>query len=176
MKTASALLLRRPWAPAVAALQILFAAGGSAQAAGNIPQGLWVLNTARSRELAPGDQTLWVIKDDGESMVWVGVATDPQHRVRVNSWDGTYGGPPAPVVGSDMVSQITSSAPGTMHNAGEIKGLGKYHEDCVVSQAGKRMICHGEVASAKGVLTWKDDFDWMADSPRPTADAAGGRP
>jgi hypothetical protein len=133
---------------------------------GNIPEGMWHLNRARSVQLEPADQTLWVIKDDGKHLIWVLVSTDQQGEVRINSWSGAYGGEPAPVMGSPMRSQIVSRAPGTLHNSGEIAGLGSYSEDCEVMQRGRRFVCHGEVTTASGVRRWTDDFDWIAPSPR----------
>ena len=133
---------------------------------GVMPEGLWVLNQARSIELVPGKQTLWIVKDDGKNTVWVSVSTDDQGRARVSSFDAAYGGPPAPVTGSPMLSQVVSRAPGTLHNFGRIAGLGPYAEDCAVDPAQKHFTCDGEVTTSAGVRRWHDDFDWVGPSPQ----------
>ena len=133
---------------------------------GNVPEGLWVLNQARSIELMPGRQTLWIVKDDGRNMVWVSVATDDEGRVRVSSFDSAYGGPPAPVAGSPMTSQAVSYAPGTLHNFGQIAGLGAYVEDCAVDPSQKHFTCDGQVTTATGIRRWHDDFDWAGPTPQ----------
>jgi hypothetical protein len=142
------------------------AAGGTVTASGgNIPEGMWVLNRSHSVQLEPANQKLWIIKDDGKRLIWVLVSTDRQGQVRINSWSGAYGGEPTPVMGSPMRSQIVSHAPGTLHNFGEIAGLGPYSEDCEVTHHGRRFVCHGEVTTANGVRRWTDDFDWVAPGP-----------
>src|SRR4051812_23284431 len=70
------------------------------RSSGHIPEGLWVLNRARSEQLQPADQTLWIIKDDGRQLAWVLVSTDDQKRIQINSWNGTFDGPSVPVMGS----------------------------------------------------------------------------
>ncbi len=140
-------------------------ADAAAERHGNIPEGLWVLNQQRSKELTPGNQTLWMVKDDGKNVVWVSVLTDAQHRVRVSSWDGAYDGDAVAVVGSGMMAKVTSNSPGTIHNFGEIPGVGPYSEDCKVLAGGKNFVCDGQVVAADGVKRWHDDFDWVAPSP-----------
>jgi len=127
---------------------------------------MWVLNRSRSAQLEPADQTLWIIKDDGTQLIWVLVSTNERGEVRINSWSGVYGGAPVPVTGSEMRSQIVSHSPGTLHNFGEIAGLGLYSEDCAVMEHGRRFVCHGEVTTPEGVRRWTDDFDWVGPSPR----------
>ncbi len=135
------------------------------QSGGNIPLGFWVLNRERSTQLQPVNQTLWIVKDNGKFLVWVLVGTDESGMVRVNSWEGPYDGDPVPVNGTSMTTQITSPAPGMLHNFGQIKGVGPYSEDCQVMDSGKRFLCHGEVTTAGGVQQWTDDFDWVSAAP-----------
>jgi hypothetical protein len=150
---------------ATAAPGLAVAAEPSAQAhRGVIPEGMWVLNQTRSQTLAPGKQTLWIVKDNGEHVVWVSVNTDPQGMVRVISWDGAYGGPPSPVVGTPMVTQLAAPAPGKLHNFGQITGMGPYSEDCDVGP--KLFVCKGQVMTPEGVRRWTDDFDWVGPSPQ----------
>ena len=133
---------------------------------GNMREGLWVLNQARSKELSPGDQTLWIIKDDGKQLVWVSVIKDAQGRVKVSSFDGPYNGDAVAVVGTGMMSRLSSTSPGTIHNEGEIPGVGAYREDCTVRGEGKRFTCEGQVKAKDGVHPWHDDFDWVSPSPQ----------
>lgn len=138
----------------------------AALAAGNIPTGLWVLDLERSKPLErPASQVMWLIKDDGAHMVWVVVATDAQGRAKVNSWDGAYDGPPAPVSGTPMTARLTSPAPGRIHNFGDISGVGPYVEDCQVTEAGKRFVCRGQVTAPDGVHPWLEDYRWAGPTP-----------
>ena len=157
--------MRVIWSCAVCAVMLMGAAMASSSSGGNLPEGMWVLNRTRSVQLEPANQTLWIIKDDGRQLTWVLVSTDEHGQVRINSWSGAYGGEPASVSGSPMKSQIVSHAPGTLHNFGEITGLGSYTEDCAVTRHGRGLVCHGEVTTPGGVRRWTDDFDWVAPSP-----------
>lgn len=132
---------------------------------GNVPEGIWVLNQQRSKKLVPGAQTLWIVKDDGKQMAWVGIETDAQQKVKIHSWNGTYDGKPVAVVGTGMSTQLTSPAPGKIYNFGTIPGKGKYAEHCELLEAGKRLYCEGEVTTPKGVQKWIDDFDFVGPSP-----------
>lgn len=137
----------------------------SAATKGNIPEGMWVLNQAKSKKLEPAAQTLWIVKDDGMNLAWVSVETLATGAVRITSWNGTYGGAAVEVTGSGFKSRITAPAPGAMHNEGEIPGLGTYTEDCKIEANRKRMICHGQVNGPNGPMTWLEDFDWMSKGP-----------
>ena len=154
----------------IMAMTVPLAANAAAPAApartSIVREGLWVLNQARSQKLTPGTQTLWIVKDNGDHMVWVSVERDPNNMVRVSSWDGRYDGQPVEVVGTGMIAHVKSDGPGRVHNWGEIPKLGKYSEDCVVSGGGKRLRCEGRVELANGVKTYVDDFDWYAPGPR----------
>ncbi|WP_174293045.1 hypothetical protein [Sphingomonas bacterium] len=133
---------------------------------GVMPEGLWVRNRAKSVEIDPGDDTLWVVKDDGKTSVWVSVATDDKGKISVMSYEGAYGGPPSPVKGTPMTTQIVSRAPGTLHNWGRIDGLGPYVEDCAVDAGQKHFTCDGQVTTTAGVRRWHDDFVWAGPSPK----------
>ena len=127
---------------------------------GIVPEGFWVLNQARSHKLNPGKQTLWIIKDDGDHVVWVSVERDARGMARISSWDGRYDNKPTEVKGTGMMTHLSSRAPGTLHNWGDIPGLGRYTEDCVILDGGKRMRCEGTIAAAAGPRRYVDDFDW----------------
>jgi len=84
-----------------------------AWAAGNIPEGLWRLDEARSKKLEPSSQTLWIIKDDGQKLAWVSVETFPDGRHRITSWTGTYdAAEPVAVAGTGFLARVTSKGPG----------------------------------------------------------------
>jgi hypothetical protein len=134
---------------------------------GNIPVGIWRLNRERSSQLAPADQILWIIKDDGAQLIWVMVSTEEQGNIRVHSWQGAYDGDPVRVEGSGIVSRISSSSPGTLQSRGTIEGMGSYSEDCTVMSEDRRFVCRGQVTSSDGAVhRWVDDFDWVSESPR----------
>ena len=140
-------------------------AAPSKVAGGVVPQGFWVLNQARSRSLNPGRQTLWIVKDDGRHLVWTSVVIDDQHRALIVSFDGGYGGPPAPVVGTPMTTRIERRGRGELHNEGAIAGMGNYSEDCRVTADKKRFRCEGRVMTKDGPRDYVDDFDWAGESP-----------
>lgn len=159
---------RRPYA-ATAGIAALLAASSAAAAPASAPvlrEGLWVLNQARSHKLNPGSQTLWIVKDDGDHVVWVSVERDLDGKVRISSWDGRYDGQPVEVTGTGMIAHLKSDGPNRLHNWGEIPKLGKYSEECVVSEAGKRMRCEGRVDLGGTITTYVDDFDWHSPGPR----------
>ncbi len=149
----------------IAGLALSSTAPAAARSKGVVPEGVWVLNEAKSVQLMPGRQTLWIVRDDGTKLVWVAVREDPAGEVQVNSWSGTYGGPRAPVTGTPMMSRVRSAAAGHFANEGEIAGIGPYSEECAVDPGGRRLVCHGRVTGANGVRRWTDDFDWVSPSP-----------
>lgn len=133
---------------------------------GNIPEGMWVLNQARSHKLTPVEQVLWIIKDDGRQMTWVSIETDAQKRIQVTSWSGPYDGDPVEATGSGMRNRLTSAAPGKVRNWGDLPGGGTYDELCVVAADAKRMRCTGEVQMAQGKQGYVEDFDWAGRGPK----------
>lgn len=133
-------------------------------ARGMIPEGMWVLNQQRSVKLTPGRQTLWIVKDDGDHIIWVSVERTPDNMVRVSSWDGRYDGQPVPVSGTAMVTHLVATGPSSFKNWGEIANLGPYDETCQLSADKRQLRCLGRVTTTGGVKTWVDDFDWASRS------------
>ena len=152
--------------PLTAGAQTTSAAAPPGAAESHMREGFWVLNLARSKELTPGSQTLWVVKDNGKVLIWVSISKDPAGMVKVISFDGRYNGDAVPVVGTSMVSRVASNAPNKIQNSGQIVGTGPYKEDCTVFPDGKRFTCDGEVEAKDGVHRWHDDFDWVGPSPQ----------
>jgi hypothetical protein len=134
---------------------------------GNIPEGIWVLNQARSHKLQPTAQILWIIKDDGKELSWVSVETDAQNKMTLSSWSGPYDAAPIAATGTGALNRLTLRAPGIVRNYGEVPNVGSYDEDCVVMERGKRMKCTGEFRTAQGAQTYVEDFDWKGPGPRP---------
>ena len=133
---------------------------------GNVPLGIWRQNAERSTPLEPGERILWFIKDDGKHLIWVVVWTTPTGEVRLNAWDGAYDAEPRPVMGAPMLAQITSPEPGVIRSRGSIEGMGPFSEEARVMDGGKRFVAHGQVTMADGrVLSWTEDYDWIAPSP-----------
>jgi hypothetical protein len=155
------------WLAIAAAVAGPAGAGTLTAKVGNVPEGLWVLNLARSRPMVvSASQVMWMLKDNGKQMVWVAAITDAKGMVQVNSWDGPYDGAAVGVIGTTMSSQLTSRTPGTVHNFGIIAGAGSYVEDCEVSEGGKRFVCHGKLTTPQGEQDWLEDYDWVGPSPR----------
>lgn len=135
---------------------------------GIIPEGIWVLDKARSRKLTPGSVTLWIIRDDGERLVWVGVDTNEAGEISVKSFDGRYGGETAVVRGSGFVVSLSAPGPGAMVVKGEIPNMGPFSETTVVSPDRRQMKIDGEVRVGNEVKTWYEEFNWVG--PIPSAD------
>lgn len=131
---------------------------------GNIPEGIWVLNQARSRKLVPASHTLWIIKDDGRELIWSSAETTSA-GIQMTSYASTYDGPAVVVTGSGFLAHITSEAPGTLLTQGEVPGMGPFSEACRVVDGGRRMLCDGRVETTDGELTWFEEFDWHGPSP-----------
>lgn len=136
---------------------------------GIVPTGLWVMDEARSRKLTPAALTLWVLRDDGHSLAWVSVETDPAGKIAVNAFDGVYGGPPATVQGNGFVVSLTTSGPGQIEVTGEVPGMGPFRERSQVSGDGRQMIVHGEVRVGDETTTWYEEFNWQGPSPHGAA-------
>lgn len=132
---------------------------------GIIPTGLWVMDEARSRKLSPAALTLWVVKDDGNQLVWVSVETDPQGKITVSSFDGIYGGPATTVQGNGFVVSLRSPAARCVEVSGEVPGMGPFVERSEISQDGRQMIVHGEVHDGTEKRTWYEEFNWQGPSP-----------
>jgi len=139
---------------------------------GIIPEGLWILDEARSQMLVPASVTLWIIRDDGERLIWVVVETNASGEVAVKTFDGIYGGPPAVVQGSGFIVSLSSPAPRTTRVQGEIPNMGPFSETDVVSADGRQMRVDGEVHTPEGVKSWYEEFNWRG--PMPPA-GNGGR-
>lgn len=134
-------------------------------ARGVMREGLWVMDEARSRKLVPAALTLWVVRDDGEQLVWVSVETDRQGKVSVHAFDGRYGGEPVAVQGNGFVVTLTSPAADTVRVQGEVPGMGPFEEVSVISLNGTRMIVNGRVQTETGEQSWYEEFDWCGPSP-----------
>lgn len=130
-----------------------------------IPEGLWVMNPARSQRLVPGTHSLWIVKNDGRALIFASVETDAAGTVKLTSWDGVYDGGPTEVVGSGMMASITAPAAGEMLITGTIPDMGDFSERCVLSADGMRLVCTGKIATADGPITYCDDFDFHGAMP-----------
>ena len=135
------------------------------QRTGIVPEGIWVLDQARSQKLVPSSHTLWVVKDDGEELVWVSVETGEDGTDKITSWTGRYGGEPTTVTGSGFVAGLRALGPNTMETYGEIPDMGPFTERCEVDSSGTSMICNGQVETEDGVVTWLEVFDLHSPSP-----------
>lgn len=132
---------------------------------GIVPEGLWVLNVARSRKLKPAEHLLWIVRDDGRQLSWVSIERSADQALTITSWQGEYNGPPVEVTGMGAIARVTSGDAGEMTSSGSMPGLGEFVERAQVLDDGKRLLCHGEVTSADGVLTYVEDFDWVGAVP-----------
>lgn len=138
---------------------------GGNPAQGVIPTGIWIMDEARSRKLVPAALTLWVLRDDGDRLVWVSVETDLSGTITVNSFDGRYGGPPVTVQGNGFVVSLTSPGAQQVRVAGEVPGMGPFEELSEISEDGRQMIVNGTVRTVHGETTWYEEFNWQAPSP-----------
>lgn len=136
---------------------------------GPIPTGVWVLNEARSKTLAPKSMTLWIIRNTDEELTWVAVETDSSSLTKVLTWKGRYGGAAQVVVGAGIEARLTCSAKEGIRTEGEFPGIGRFTEMCGLVDGGKRMVCSGTVTTPTGVQTYLEDFDWFGESPHPAA-------
>ena len=141
--------------------------GMAASGRGIIPEGIWVMNPARSQRLVEGTHTLWIVRDDGSELIFASVETDTEGAIKLTSWQGSYDGPAAEVIGSGMMAQLTSPAPGEMLITGDIPGMGSFSEHCVLAADGKRLRCTGRIETGDGPVGYFDDFDWFSATPAP---------
>tara|TARA_R110000803_G_scaffold56917_1_gene114411 strand:- start:19276 stop:19800 length:525 start_codon:yes stop_codon:yes gene_type:complete len=132
---------------------------------GVVPEGIWVLDQVESKTLEPVSHTLWIIKDDGEELVWVSVQTGEDGEHKITNWHGVYGGEPSTVSGSGFVASLRRTGEHSMETYGEIPQLGDYSEKCQVQPAGDVMICNGEVSGEQGTMSWLEKFDRVSPSP-----------
>lgn len=132
---------------------------------GVVPEGVWVLDQAKSQKLAPSSHTLWVIKDDGAELTWVSVETGADNVHKITSWTGHYGGGPSTVNGSGFVARLRALGPDEMETYGEIPEMGPFSEVCKVDPSGEKMVCNGKVETRDGVLTWREVFNLYSLSP-----------
>jgi hypothetical protein len=132
---------------------------------GVIPEGIWVLNVARSQKLKPGEHALWVVRDDGHQLAWVSIEVDAERNVTLSTWNGVYNGDEVEVTGTGMKAAIKSSRRGEMVSSGLVPGLGQFVERAEVVDDGRRLLCHGEIQTADGPLTYVEDFDWVSSGP-----------
>ncbi len=139
----------------------------SARESGPIPAGLWRLDPTRSRLLAPKAMTVWILRNTAEDLEFVAVETEPGRPTRVTAWQGRYGGPPAVMQGAGIEARVTSRHAEGIRTEGTFPGLGAFVEFCRLSEDGRQMICDGEIRTEAGPRTYREVFDWYADSPHP---------
>ena len=123
------------------------------------------MNVARSRKLHPAEHVLWIVRDDGRELAFVSIEVDDTRQVTLSSWKGEYGGDPVEVTGTGMMAQVTSSRRGEIVVSGSMPGLGDFVERGEVLEEGRRLLCHGEVSTPEGLLTYVEDFDWISPCP-----------
>ncbi len=132
---------------------------------GIIPAGLWVMDEARSTKLVPAALTLWVVRDDGEQLVWVSVETNRDGGVSVNAFDGRYGGPPVTVQGNGFIVLLEALGERQIRVSGTVPGMGLFEEVSMISADGCKMIVHGKILTGENAPTWYEEFDWRGPSP-----------
>jgi hypothetical protein len=132
---------------------------------GVIPEGIWRMNVARSRKLNPAEHVLWIVRDDGRELAFVSIEVDAAREVKLSSWKGEYGGGPVEVTGTGMRAQVASSRRGEIVTSGSMPGVGDFVERGEVLEEGRRLLCHGEVRTPEGLLTYVEDFDWISPGP-----------
>lgn len=116
--------------------------------------------------LVPASVTLWIVRDDGQRLIWVGVETSASGEVAVKTFNGAYGGPPAVVSGSGFIVSLSSPAPRTLRVEGEIPDMGPFVETSITSEDGCQLRVNGEVRAADGVKSWYEEFNWVGPAPR----------
>jgi hypothetical protein len=139
-------------------------APGPDMSKGVIPEGIWRMNAARSRKLHPADHVLWILRDDGRELAFVTIEIDPERNLKLCTWKGEYGGDPVEVTGTGMMAQVKSSRRGEIVTTGSMPDVGDFVERGEVLDGGRRLLCHGEVSTPDGVLTYVEDFDWISPS------------
>ena len=137
---------------------------GQDGARGIIPEGMWVMDEARSRKLVAAALTLWVVRDDGERLIWVSVETEHTGKVSVNAFDGRYGGEPVTVQGNGFVVSLTTPTPRTVRVTGDIPGMGPFEETSVISADERLMEVDGQVNANGEVKRWYELFEWQGPS------------
>jgi hypothetical protein len=138
-------------------------------APGPIPAGIWRLNERRSRLLSPKELTLWIVRNDGQELIWVGVESTPEEPHRIVTWRGRYDGSPGTCSGAPLAARLTSAPEYGIHTAGEFPGVGLFSEACTLEDDGRRMVCRGQVQTPGGMRTYLEDFDWVGPSPHQPA-------
>ena len=137
----------------------------ASSANGIIPAGIWVMDEKRSTKLVPAALTLWVVRDDGEQLVWVSVETEKDGTVKVNCFNGFYGGAPVAVLGNGFVVSLESPAPRQVRVSGTVPGMGAFEEVSEISPDGRTMIVNGKVLASENAPVWHEEFDWHGPSP-----------
>jgi len=132
---------------------------------GIIPEGVWILDEAHSRKLVPASVTLWIIRDDGERLIWVGVETSYAGEISINTFDGVYGGEPAIVHGCEFSVSLSSPAPRTVRVEGDIPNMGPFSETTVISPDRCRMRVDGQVLVGDQAKQWYEEFEWFGPIP-----------
>ena len=137
---------------------------GSGQGGGRsvIPEGIWVLNVARSQTLKAAEHTLWIVKDDGRRLAFVSVEIDAEKNVTLGTWNGEYDGGPVEVAGTGILATVKLTGPGEIVTTGTMPGLGEFVERSRVVDGGRRLLVEGEVATDEGKQTYVEDFDWVS--------------
>lgn len=117
--------------------------GSSARAADGFPPGLWKLNEAESRTLAPKSQLLKIERNDGRLLSFEirEARADGTHTVL--KWHGAYDGRPRTISGAPGSLAIAHGPNGSIVISGQQPGGVTLKEVCQVQRHERRLSCSG---------------------------------
>jgi hypothetical protein len=146
---------------------LAFAAAPAAASDGIFPEGLFTLNLERSDAMfGKSNQVLWIIKDDGKTLVFALVEESVKGDTRILTWSGVYGGEAAPILGDNFTLKASSTGKGHLQWQGVAPDGGTFTENCVYAPANRSVRCDGELRSGENVRKYVDHYDWASAAPR----------
>jgi len=132
--------------------------------AATIREGMWVLNTDRSKVEDGKRQIMWIVRSNQDDFVLVIAEASDGAPLRLLTWNGRYDGVKRPVLGAPMEVGVRRN--GETINIFGSAGAVTFSEHCRQNAERTQLRCEGVRQGVEGPGgTYAEDYDWERPNP-----------